>query len=68
MGLVSSFVVVGFGEMTWSPSVPGMVNDLAPAPVRGRYNAANSVAEAVGRLAGPIMAGFMLEARLAGPG
>ena len=66
-GLVLSFVVVGFGEMTWSPSVPGMVNDLAPAAVRGRYNAANSFAEAIGRLAGPIMAGFMLEARLADP-
>jgi MFS family permease len=67
MGLVLSFVVVGFGEMTWSPSVPGMVNDLAPAAVRGRYNAANSFAEAIGRLAGPIMAGFMLEAKLADP-
>jgi len=67
IGLVLSFVVVGFGEMAWSPSVPGMVNDLAPAAVRGRYNAANSFAEAIGRLAGPIMAGFMLEARLSGP-
>jgi len=67
IGLVLSFVVVGFGEMTWSPSVPGMVNDLAPAAVRGRYNAANSFAEAIGRLVGPIMAGFMLEARLADP-
>lgn len=65
--LVLSFVVVGFGEMTWSPSVPGMVNDLAPASLRGRYNAANSFAEAFGRLVGPVMAGFMLERGLTDP-
>jgi MFS family permease len=58
--LVFSFIVVGFGEMTWSPSVPGMVNDLAPAYLRGHYNAGNSFAEATGRLAGPLLAGFML--------
>ena len=65
--LVLSFVVVGFGEMTWSPSVPGMVNDLAPASLRGRYNAANSFAEAFGRLVGPVIAGFMLERGLTDP-
>jgi MFS family permease len=59
--LVLSFIVVGFGEMTWSPSVPGMVNDLAPANLRGRYNAGNSFAEQAGRLIGPVIAGFMLE-------
>jgi MFS family permease len=59
--LVSAFIVVGFGEMTWSPSVPGMVNDLAPADLRGHYNAGNSFAEQSGRLVGPVIAGFMLE-------
>jgi MFS family permease len=58
--LVFSFIVVGFAEMTWSPSVPGMVNDLAPADLRGHYNAGNSFAEAIGRLVGPLMAGLML--------
>ena len=58
--LVVSFIVVGFGEMTWAPSVPGMVNDLAPANLRGHYNAGNSFAEAIGRLVGPVLAGFML--------
>jgi MFS family permease len=65
--LVLSFVVVGCGEMVWSPSVPGMVNDLAPAVIRGRYNAANSFGEAVGRLMGPVLAGFVLEAGLVDP-
>lgn len=65
--LILSFVVVGFGEMMWSPSVPGMVNDLAPAVIRGRYNATNSFAEAVGRLIGPVLAGFVLEAGLFDP-
>jgi MFS family permease len=59
--LVSAFVVIGFGEMTWAPSVPGMVNDLAPAGLRGHYNAGNAFAEQSGRLLGPVIAGLMLE-------
>ena len=59
--LVSAFVVIGFGEMTWAPSVPGMVNDLAPVGLRGHYNAGNAFAEQSGRLLGPVIAGLMLE-------
>ncbi len=64
VGLVGSFVVFAFAEMTWSPSLPGMVNDLAPGMLRGRYNALSTAADAGGRLLGPAIAGFMLQAGL----
>ena len=63
-GLIGSFVVFAFAEMTWSPSLPGIVNDLAPGMLRGRYNAMSVVADAAGRLIGPAIAGFMLQAGL----
>jgi MFS family permease len=63
-GLVGSFVVFAFAEMTWSPSLPGLVNDLSPGMLRGRYNAMSVAADAAGRLVGPAVAGFMLQAGL----
>jgi len=57
-------MIFAIGEMFWSPSFPGMVNDLAPPALRGRYNAMTGVADGAGRIAGPAAAGFALQAGL----
>lgn len=58
--LVVSLVVFGVGETLLSPSLPALVNDLAPDHLRGRYNAVYSLSWQVGPIIGPALAGFML--------
>src|SRR6185437_3225192 len=50
---VGAMVLFGLGETLLSPTVPAMVNDLAPDRLRGRYNGAYSLAWTVGFIAGP---------------
>jgi MFS family permease len=52
--------VFGFGETFYQPTLPAMVNDLAPDHVRGRYNAAMSIAWQSASVVGPAVAGFLL--------
>jgi MFS family permease len=59
---VVAMVLFGLGETLLSPTVPAMVNDLAPERLRGRYNGAYSLAWTVGFIAGPALAGFALAA------
>jgi MFS family permease len=52
--------VFGFGETFYQPTLPSMVNDLAPDHLRGRYNAAMSIAWQSASVVGPVMAGLLL--------
>jgi MFS family permease len=60
--LVVAQVVFAAGEMLWSPVLPAVVNSLAPAHLRGRYNAASGAAWQMGLVLGPSMAGTLLGA------
>lgn len=57
-------VVLGLGETLVSPTIPPLVNDLAPQQLRGRYNGAHTLAWTTGYLAGPAVAGPLLAAGL----
>lgn len=59
-GFAVVMVVFGLGECLVSPTVPAMLNDLAPDALRGRYNAAYSFTFSVGHIAGPAFAGVLL--------
>ena len=54
--------IFAFGEMIWSPILPSVVNQLAPEHLRGRYNAAGANAWQISLIAGPTIAGTLLEA------
>jgi MFS family permease len=60
VGFATVMVVFGLGECLVSPTVPAMLNDLAPDALRGRYNAAYSFTFSIGHVAGPAMAGVFL--------
>jgi MFS family permease len=52
------------GETLLSPTIAAMVNDLAPANLRGRYNAVYTLAWSVGHVVGPPVATVFLGAML----
>jgi MFS family permease len=52
--------VFALGETLLQPTVPAMVNDLAPDHLRGRYNALNSAAFQAASVTGPPVAGFLI--------
>lgn len=54
------------GETMLQPTVPAITNDLAPDHLRGRYNAVSAGAFQAGTILGPVVAGLLLEHRLAG--
>ncbi|MFP5298726.1 MAG: MFS transporter [Actinomycetota bacterium] len=60
LGFVLALVFIAAGECLVSPSIPGMLNDLAPDHLRGRYNAGYSLMFSVGHIIGPAVAGVML--------
>ncbi|WP_240195702.1 MFS transporter [Nocardioides faecalis] len=64
-GLLGFMLVFGIGETMMQPTVPAMNNDLAADHTRGRYNAINAAAFQGGAIAGPIVAGFLLQHHLA---
>ncbi|MDQ4125909.1 MAG: MFS transporter, partial [Actinomycetota bacterium] len=61
-GFALVMVVFGLGECLVSPTVPAMLNDLAPDALRGRYNAAYSFTFSAGHVVGPALAGWFLGA------
>jgi MFS family permease len=67
VAFVGAAVLLAFGEMLHAPTVPAMVNDLAPDELRGRYNAANAVSWQAARIVGAPVAGIFLGAGLAAP-
>jgi MFS family permease len=61
-GLVGGAAVFGLGETLLSPSLPAIVNDLAPEAARGRYVATYSMSWQIGPMIGPAIAGVALAA------
>lgn len=57
--------VFGLGETMMQPTLPAMVNDLAPDHLRGRYNALSSLMFSVAFVVGPVVASFLIGADLA---
>jgi MFS family permease len=61
---VAAMVLFAVGETLLSPTVPAIVNDIAPERLRGRYNGAYTLAWTAGFIAGPAAAGPALAAGL----
>jgi MFS family permease len=60
IALIAALVVVALGESLVAPTLPAIVNDLAPPTLRGRYNAVFTLSWQVGPVMGPALAGFLL--------
>lgn len=67
VGLVAGAVLfIGFaiifaiGESVWSPTVPALVNSVAPEHLRGRYNSAQSLTWSLGAMIAPLSAGLLI--------
>ena len=58
--LVAFAIVFGLGESVWSPTVPALVNSIAPDHLRGRYNSAQSLTWALSSMLAPIPAGLLI--------
>jgi len=52
--------IFGLGETLFQPTLPAMVNDLAPDHLRGRYNAVSSFAWQGASVVGPAVAGLLI--------
>lgn len=65
IGMLAFMGVFAFGETLMQPTVPAIANDLASDHTRGRYNAISAGAFQAGAIAGPVVAGFLLEHDLA---
>lgn len=60
-GFVVALMVFAIAELMWAPTYMPLVNDLAPDDLRGRYNALNGTIDGVGRVIGPLLAGYLLQ-------
>ncbi|RIV16722.1 MFS transporter, partial [Alicyclobacillaceae bacterium I2511] len=58
--LIAALSVFGIAETFLSPSLSPLVNNLAPASLRGRYNAVFGLSWQVGSILGPALAGVAL--------
>jgi len=56
--LVMAAAVFAVGETALSPTVPAIVNDMAPEHLRGRYNGGSTLAYTTGFMLGPVLAGL----------
>jgi MFS family permease len=56
--------VFAAGETMLQPTLPAITNDLAPAHLRGRYNALTAGAFQMGAIIGPLSAGLLLNHHL----
>ena len=66
LGVLLFMAVFAFGETLLQPTIPAITNDLAPDHLRGRYNAISAAAFQAGTIAGPAVAGVLLQHHLAG--
>jgi MFS family permease len=55
-------IVFGIGEMFFAPTIPAILNDLAPERMRGRANAAGAFCWSVAMVLGPISGGALIGA------
>ena len=53
--------VFAFGETLLQPTIPALVNELAPDELRGRYNALSSGAFQLAAIIAPPVAGFLVD-------
>ncbi len=60
-GMLAFMAVFAFGETLMQPTIPAISNDLAADHTRGRYNALNAAAFQGGAIAGPVIAGLLLD-------
>ena len=60
-GFALAMVVFALAETLLSPTIPAIVNDLAPDHLRGRYNGASTLAWTTGFFTGPLLAGIALD-------
>jgi MFS family permease len=56
----SSASVFALGETLMQPTIPALVNDLAPDHLRGRYNALSSGAFSLAAVIAPAIAGWLI--------
>lgn len=61
-GFILTMAMFGIAETALSPTLPAIVNDLAPDHLRGRYNAVATLGCTTGFFVGPAIAGFALDA------
>lgn len=66
VGVLGFMAVFALGETLFQPTVPAMSNDLTADHTRGRFNAISAGAFQGGAIAGPVVAGFLLEHDLTG--
>jgi MFS family permease len=52
--------VFAFGETLLQPTIPAIVNDLAPEHLRGRYNALGAGVFQLASIVGPVVAGVLI--------
>jgi MFS family permease len=52
--------VFALGETLMQPTIPALVNDLAPDHLRGRYNAVSTAAFSLASIVAPIIAGWLI--------
>jgi MFS family permease len=62
--VIGSYAVFALGETLLQPTIPAITNDLSPDHLRGRYNAVMAGAFQLAAVAGPVVAGVLLGARL----
>ncbi len=58
--------VFALGETLLQPTIPALVNDLAPDHLRGRYNALSSASFSLPGIIAPVSAGLLIDHGLAG--
>lgn len=52
--------VFALGETLMQPTIPALVNDLAPDHLRGRYNALSTAAFSLAAIVAPVVAGWLI--------
>jgi MFS family permease len=64
--IIAAMIIFGSGETLLSPSLTGLLNDLAPDGLRGRYNAVFNLSLQIGPILAPILSGSALAYGLGG--
>jgi MFS family permease len=64
VAFILAAVIFALGETLFAPTLPALVNGVAPESLRGRYNGAAAFAYTVGFAAGPAAAGILLQHHL----
>ena len=52
--------IFALGETLMQPTIPPLVNDLAPDHLRGRYNAVSTAAFSLSAIIAPVVAGWLI--------